>query len=137
MEVGQLSGASPRVKKVAGGTATRYSFSGTKVIAEYVNGALSKEYIYSGSKLLATLNGGMPTYHHADHLSARVNTNSSGTTVGQQGHYPFGESWYATSTTSKWQFTTYERDSESTLDYAMFRYVNSRLGRFMRPHEFP
>jgi hypothetical protein len=36
-----------RVKKVAGGTTTRYIFSGTKVIAEYVNGALSKEYIYS------------------------------------------------------------------------------------------
>jgi RHS repeat-associated protein len=62
-----------------------------------------------------------------------VNTNSSGTTVGQQGHYPFGESWYATSTTTKWQFTSYERDSESTLDYAMLRYHCSRLGRFMTP----
>ncbi len=53
--------------------------------------------------------------------------------MGQQGHYPFGESWYASSTTTKWQFTSYERDSESTLDYAMFRYDNSRLGRFMTP----
>ena len=76
---------------------------------------------------------GTPTYHHAEHLSARVNTNSSGTTVGQQGHYPFGESWYSSSTTTKWSFTTYERDGESSLDYAMFRYDNSRLGRFMTP----
>jgi RHS repeat-associated protein len=53
--------------------------------------------------------------------------------VGQQGHYPFGESWYATSTTTKWQFTSYERDSESTLDYALLRYQCSRLGRFMTP----
>jgi hypothetical protein len=57
MGVGQLSGAGLRVKKVAGGTTTRYIFSGTKVIAEYANGSLSKEYINSGSKLLATLNG--------------------------------------------------------------------------------
>ncbi len=54
MGVGQLSGASPRVRKVVGGTTTRYIFSGTKVIADYVNGALSKEYIYSGSRLLVT-----------------------------------------------------------------------------------
>ena len=64
-----------------------------------------------------TLNGSMPTYHHSDHLLVRVNTNSSGTTVGQQGHYPFGESWYASSTTTKWQFTSCERHSESGLDF--------------------
>jgi hypothetical protein len=32
-------GAGLRVKKVAGATTTRYIFSGTKVVAEYVNGA--------------------------------------------------------------------------------------------------
>ncbi len=57
-------GASQRVKKVVGGTTTRYIFSGTKVIAEYVNGAAvgspTKEYIYSGSALLATLDSGGP-----------------------------------------------------------------------------
>ena len=112
------------------------------MIAEYVNGAAvdspTKEYIYSGSALLATLDsGGTPTYHHTDHLSVRLNTKATGTpqdiVAGEQGHYPFGESWYSTSTTSKWQFTSYERDSESSLDYAMFRYDNSRLGRFMTP----
>ena len=66
-------------------------------------GSPTKEYIYSGSKLLVTLTGSTPTYHHQDYLSVRVNTNSSGTTVGQQGHYPFGESWYSTSTTTKGQ----------------------------------
>lgn len=53
--------------------------------------------------------------------------------LGQQGHYPFGESWYASSTTTKWQFTSYERDAESTLDYAVFRYYASSIGRFMTP----
>ncbi len=128
-------GASQRVKKVAGSTTTRYIFSGTKVIAEYVNGAAvgspTKEYIYSGSQLLVTLTGSTPTYHHADHLSVRLNTKATGTpqdiVAGQQGHYPFGESWYASSTTTKWQFThstrcarsgqaSFKRDSESGLD---------------------
>jgi RHS repeat-associated protein len=125
------------VKKVVGATTTRYIFSGTKVIAEYVNGAAvgspTREYIYTGSRLLATIQSGTTTYHHQDHLSVRVNTNASGTKIGEQGHFSFGESWYSVSTTTKWQFTSYERDSESVLDYAMFRYQNARLGRFMTP----
>jgi len=62
-----------------------------------------------------------------------VNSDTNGNIAGQQGHYPLGESWYSQSTTTKWQFTSYERDSESSLDYAMFRYYGSRLGRFRQP----
>ncbi|MFQ5684735.1 MAG: RHS repeat domain-containing protein [Candidatus Binatia bacterium] len=62
-----------------------------------------------------------------------VTTNCAGTVLGQQGHYPFGESWYSVSNTTKWQFTSYERDAESGLDYAIFRYHSSRLGRFLTP----
>jgi RHS repeat-associated protein len=119
-----------RVKKVSGSTTTVYVFSGSKVIAEYANGSLSKEYVYSGSKLLATIANGVTTYHHSDHLSVRLSTNSSGTKVGDQGHYPFGESWYATNTTTKWQFTSYERDAESGDDYAEARSYINRTGRF-------
>jgi RHS repeat-associated protein len=60
-----------------------------------------------------------------------VNTDSSGNLIGEQGHYPFGDSWYLNSTTTKEQFTTYERDSETGNDYAMARYYGSRLGRFL------
>ncbi|MCI0720190.1 MAG: RHS repeat-associated core domain-containing protein [Acidobacteria bacterium] len=113
----------------------RRIFSWTRVIAEYVDGtavgSLTREYIYSGSNLLATIEGGTTKYHHQDHLSVRVNTDSAGTVIGQQGNCPYGEAWYSTSAT-KWRFTSYERDPESTLDYAMFRYDNSRLGRFMQ-----
>ena len=77
----------------------------------------------------------------SDHLSVRLTTDGNGTVVGDQGHYPGvypersrrRESWYSISTTTKWQFTTYERDPESGLDYAVFRYDSSRLGRFMSP----
>ncbi len=93
--------------------------------------------------------------YHADHLSARVTTDTSGNIAGQQAHYPFGESWYASSTTTKWQFTRSthpqrrvrpgqasgvypersrrERDTESGNDYATFRYHVNRLGRFAPP----
>ncbi len=122
-----------RVKKVSASTTTVYLFSGSKVIAEYANGALSKEYIYSGSALLATIAGSTTTYHHPDHLSVRLTTDTSGGVLGQQGHYPYGESWYAASTTTKWQFTSYERDLESGNDYAIARYHVNRLGRFSAP----
>jgi RHS repeat-associated protein len=126
-----------RVKKVSGSTTTVYVFSGAKVIAEYLNGAApgspTREYIYSGSALLAKIEGGAANYYQADHLSDRVTTDANGSIVGQQGHYPYGESWYLTNTTTKWQFTSYERDAESGNDYAMARYDVNRLGRFSSP----
>jgi RHS repeat-associated protein len=90
-----------------------------------------------GSQLLATLTGppvsATVVYHIADHLSPRITTDSSGNSVGQQAHFPFGEDWYASSTTTKFKFTSYERDSESGNDYAMMRTSINRLGRFSSP----
>ncbi len=127
-------GNSLRVTKTSSGATTVYIFSGSKVIAEYASGAApsapSTEYIYSGAQLLATIAGSSTTYHHPDHLSVRLSTDVNGNVSGQQGHFPFGESWYSQSTTTKWQFTSYERDSESGNDYAMMRYSVNRLGRF-------
>jgi RHS repeat-associated protein len=123
-----------RVKKVSGSATTVYIYSGPKVIAEYVNGAAplspTREYIYSGDKLLTKIEGGAAQYYHSDHLSVRLTTDSNGNKIGEQGHFPFGELWYANNTTSKWQFTTYERDSESGNDYAWARCHVNRLGRF-------
>jgi RHS repeat-associated protein len=125
-----------RVKKVSGGTTTVYIFSGTKVIAEYDNGAVptspTREYIYSGAALLAKIDSSGSTYYHPDQLSNRLTTDSSGNVLAQMGHYPFGDSWYNTSS-EKWLFTSYERDSESGNDYAMARSYVNRLGRFSSP----
>ncbi|HXL21809.1 MAG TPA: RHS repeat-associated core domain-containing protein [Candidatus Dormibacteraeota bacterium] len=126
-----------RVKKVSGSTTTVYIFSGAKVIAEYDNGAAvaspSREYIYAGSQLLATISGGATTYQHPDHLSTRVSTDSTGAVVRTFGHFPFGEPWYETGTASKLKFTSYERDSESSNDYAMARSYVNRIARFSSP----
>jgi RHS repeat-associated protein len=81
----------------------------------------------------------LTSYRHADHLSVRFSTDGTsgsgtfGQVVGTQGHLPFGETWYSTVLVSKYQFTTYERDAESTNDYAMARYHVNRLGRFSSP----
>ncbi len=63
----------------------------------------------------------------------RVSTGPTGWKIGEQGHYPYGESWYSSGTTTKWQFTNYERDSESGNDYAIARFYVNRLGRFYSP----
>jgi len=130
-----------RVKKAASGSTTVYIFSGSKVIAEYDNGAApsapSREYIYSGATLLAKIESGAAIYYHPDHLSNRVLTDSSGNSLGQRGHYPFGETWYESGTATKLKFTTYERDSESANDYAMARTYINRFGRFPSTDPIP
>ena len=86
--------------------------------------------------LLANIKAGAAVYYHADRLSPRVITGPAGSSVAEQGHFPFGENWYETGGVNKWKFTSYERDSgtnESGNDYAMFRYHVNRLGRFCSP----
>src|SRR5579871_341193 len=127
-----------RVQKAAhNGTTTAYVFSRGQVIAEYDNGAApsspSREYVYAGGVLEAKIEGGATVYYQRDHLSNRLITDSSGNVTAQQGHFPFGELWYPTSSATKWEFTTYEHDSETGNDYAMARYYVDRLGRFLTP----
>jgi RHS repeat-associated protein len=126
-----------RVSVISGTTTTTvYVFSGSKVIAEYVNGALpsapTREYIYAGAALLAKIDSSGTKYYHQDHLSNRLVTDSSGNASEQMGHFPFGESWY-NATSDKLLFTSYERDSESGNDYAMARFYVNRLARFSSP----
>ena len=136
-----------RVKKiVTGGTnavTTVYVRSGGQVIAEYDNGAAvtapTREYIYANN-LLATItgstggSGGTIVYQQRDHLSPRLYTDVNGNDVGEQGTYPFGESWYNNNTTSNWVYTSYERDTESGNDYALARsYASMSGGRFLSP----
>lgn len=83
------------------------------------------------------------TYQHPDHLSTRLETDSSGNWFRKTGYYPFGENWYdnqnpqnsQTSLAPEWKFTTYEEDSESLNHYAIQRYNSERLGRFLSPDQ--
>ena len=123
-----------RVEKVSGGNTTVYIYSGSAVIAEYpLGGSVSsptEEYVYTGGKLIATLDSTIK-YHLHDHLSVRITTDANGNIIGQQGVFPFGDSWYQTSGSTKWMFTDKERDAESGLDDFGARYYSSSLGRFL------
>jgi RHS repeat-associated protein len=127
-----------RVVKSSSGTSTVSIYSGSSVIAEYDNGAApsapSREYVYNGAGdttgLLAMISGGATTYYHQDHLGVRLTTDANGNVLSQQGTFPYGESWYQSGTGNKFVFTSYERDSESGLDYALARYYDSRTGTF-------
>jgi RHS repeat-associated protein len=124
-----------RIKKVLGSTTIQYVYSGSRPIAEYVNGSLSREYIYAGSRLLSSVTSSSTAYYHSDHLSNRVQTDSSGNIIRSMGNFPYGESWYDNTPQDKWKFTSYERDletGETGLDYAQFRHYNSGLGRFVQ-----
>ena len=118
-----------RAVKVSGGTTTVYLFDGNNDIAEYTNGALANEYVYLGQRLVATHASGTLYYHVSDRQSSRVILDSGGTVLGQKGHYPFGEDWYMTALTNR-HFTSYERDTESSNDNALHRFLVNRLGRF-------
>jgi RHS repeat-associated protein len=128
-----------RIKKVVPGTPTTtttvYIYSGTQPIAEYTNGTLTAENIYSGSRLLAVVAPGSTTYYHFDHLSTRAETDATGTPVRSSGTLPFGDTWYVTGNSTKWKFTTYERDIETgtTVDYAQYRFYHSTQGRYLGP----
>jgi RHS repeat-associated protein len=122
------------VKSLQGGTTTVSVFAGSSVLAEYDNGAVpglpSREYIHGASGLLAMISGGATTYYHQDHLSVRLTTDANGNILSQDGHFPFGEQWYQSGANNKFVFTSYNRDSESGLDYALARYYDSRTGTF-------
>src|SRR5213592_3211464 len=59
--------------------------------------------------------------------------NSSGVVIENNRTLPYGEAWLTESTpsTNDKKFTTYQRDSEWGLDYAMNRYYANTGGRFV------
>ncbi len=95
------------------------------------------EFIYFAGMRVAARHpagGGQDYYIFTDHLgSARVITNATGTVCGDADYLPFGAEQATYSCWLSYKFATYERDPETGLDYALFRYYNSRLGRFMSP----
>lgn len=118
-------------------SSTVYIYAHGKVIAEYDNGAVpttpSREHIDFGGRL-AKIEGGAVVYYHLDHLSVRAISDGGGNKIADRGHFPYGEQWYGSGTTTKFQFTSYDRDlAETGNDYAMARYYVNRLGRFSSP----
>jgi RHS repeat-associated protein len=115
-------GDGKRVKKIAGSEETIFVYdAGGKLIGEY-------------STVVQTGSNAKTVYTTNDHLgSPRINTDGVGTVISRHDYHPFGEeiarTGYGSDTISK-QFTGYERDGETGLDYARARMYGNNLGRF-------
>ena len=78
-----------------------------------------------------------------DHLgSPRLNTDENGAVISRNDYRPYGEEVAERTHTQyvgdaiRKQFTGYERDTESDLDFAQARYFISTLGRFSSPDPY-
>jgi RHS repeat-associated protein len=120
-----------RVKKIAGAT-THYIWERGQVIAEHnaSTGAVQVDYLYAGGRMIAKESGGSRQYPISDRLSVRMTLDSSGNVTGRQAHLPYGEDFAETGAQEKHHFTSYERDAESGLDYAVNRHAATSIGRF-------
>lgn len=129
--VGQYwyDGDGKRVKKYVPSTGE------TTVFVYDASGKMVAEY----STVVAQQSGAKVSYLTSDHLgSPRVNTDANGNVTARHDYQPFGEevqrASYGNDAVRK-QFTSYERDNETELDFAQARYYNKTLGRFNSPDE--
>lgn len=120
-------GDGKRIKKIVpnGETVIFVYDAGGKLVAEYAN------QISQTPKV---------SYLTSDHLgSPRINMDENGATISRHDYHPFGEEittpqrlpvfGYASDDIRK-QFTGYERDNETDLDFAQARYFANNHGRF-------
>ena len=123
-------GDGKRVKKIAAND------GGTTIFVYDAAGKLVAEYSYA----VASIENAKVAYLTNDHLgSPRINTDRDGNVTSRHDYHPFGEeiltsqreghSDYTPDSIRK-QFTGYERDTESTLDFGQARYYSSLIGRF-------
>ena len=71
-------------------------------------------------------------FNHPDRLGTRIMTNQSAGTNYEQTTLPFGTALNAESTitTNSKRFTSYDRNAQTGLDYAINRQYDSKQGRF-------
>ncbi|KXK02149.1 MAG: cell well associated RhsD protein [Acidobacteria bacterium OLB17] len=136
--LGQYSydGDGKRVKKYVPGTGETTIFvydAGGKPIGEY-------------STIVAAPQDAKVAYLTSDHLgSPRINTDQTGAVIARHDYHPFGEEIFTAQRTTglnysadsvRKQFTGYERDTETDLDFAEARMYANTYGRFtaVDPH---
>jgi RHS repeat-associated protein len=142
-----LYDAEGRIAKVDPGTASEadYSYDLNNWRVKKVTGVggsspTTTYYVWEGGRVIAEYSTAPPAsttaikYYHTDRLSTRMITDSNGSVIGTEDVLPFGEEAGTSSGVSeKHRFTNYERDSETSTDYALNRQYPSSLGRFHQP----
>lgn len=125
-----------RSVKVTGTSRTFYLYSDGKLISEFGDSSSSSYNPGTTPKQAPSDSVSTILYHHPDQLTTRMTTDNNGNIASQQGHYPYGDLWYATGTADPsvlLKFTSYYKDMEvasGQLHYAMAREYSGRLGRF-------
>jgi RHS repeat-associated protein len=126
-------GEGRRMKKTVGSETTYYFYSPGGLLCEFsTSNAISAATAASSSD--------KTYYHTTDKLgSALLVMNAAGLVIENNRTLPYGEAWLAENTpsTNDKKFTTYQRDSESGLDYAMNRFSSSSNGSFLSPDKGP
>jgi len=126
-------GRNMRVKK-SNGTLYWRDYFGDTLAESDPSGNVVNEYVFFGGARIARVDSsGNVLYYFQDRIgTTRAITTSAGVVCYNADFLPFGtEQALVNSCAQNYKFTGYERDSETGLDYAFFRYYNSRLGRFM------
>lgn len=128
-------GDGKRIKKIVPATGE------TTVFVYDASGKLVAEY----STIVANSTDAKVSYLTSDTLgSPRINTDQNGAIIARHDYMPFGEeiatsqrtgNGYNDDTVRK-QFTGYERDGETDLDFAQARYFDAGFGRFSSPDDF-
>jgi len=114
-----------RMKKKVG-TETTYYFYG-------VPGLLC-EFTTTNTGTTQAASTDRAAYRTSDRLgSAVLVLNGSGIVLENNRTFPYGEPWLAQLSGIEQRFTSYQRDTESGLDYAMARLYGSNAGRFNSP----
>ena len=121
---------------------TYYAWSGSAVVAEYVEVSRAtqpvwaKQYVYLDGRLLATIQpsasrGERVEYAHPDRLRTRLVTNNEDEGYYEQVTMPYGVALDVESTgASCRRFSTYDRSSVTSIDYAINRHCDPQQGRF-------
>jgi RHS repeat-associated protein len=108
------------------------------------NNSSYREYIFFQGRRIARSDpsSGNVYYYFADQVGNTravaivdpTNSPTDGTVCFSADYTPYGqETDYSATCPQNYNFTGYERDVETGLDYAIARYYNSRLARFMSP----
>ncbi len=122
-------GEGRRMKKTAGPETTYYFYGSGGIISEFTTSSAI-------STATVAANSDKSFYHMTDKLGSAVLVmmNTSGVVIENNRTLPYGEAWLPTDngqpSTNDKKFTTYQRDAESGLDYAMNRYFANTNGRF-------
>ncbi len=114
---------------------TYYVWGGQSVIAEYTetgSGTIptfSKSYVYAGSRLLMiSYSSGVNEFHHPDRIGTQLVTFGGSIGTVRQSTYPFGT--LEQGPQSNQVFTSYDRSTNTGLDYAVNRTYSSGQSRF-------